>query len=204
MITADPEWQQLALYAAGAALLLIVLFRLPYIGSIIRSLFSLALLAFFLFLLFRHAPFDPNLSRMSQSLGLDAQQVSGEEIRIPMSADGHFWAEVEINGVERRMLVDSGATMTALSQETAQAASIEAEAGLLPVSVRTAGGTIPAETGSIPHLRIGNIEAEDLKTIITPALGDFDILGMNFLSQLASWRVEGRTLILVPEGAQPS
>src|SRR3546814_543678 len=31
-----------------------------------------------------------------------------------------------------------------------------------------------------------------------PALGDIDVLGMNFLSQLASWRVEGRTLILVP------
>ena len=37
--------------------------------------------------------------------------------------------------------------------------------------------------------------------MISPALGTIDILGMNFLSQLASWRVEDRTLILVPRAA---
>src|SRR3546814_2940963 len=47
---------------------------------------------------------------------------------------------------------------------------------------------------------LGGITARDLKVVISPALGDIDVLGMNFLSQLASWRVEGRTLILVPPG----
>src|SRR4051812_11438748 len=45
----------------------------------------------------------------------DDQQVSGTETRIRMADDGHFWANVEINGVGRRMLIDSGATTTALS-----------------------------------------------------------------------------------------
>src|SRR3546814_12173135 len=47
---------------------------------------------------------------------------------------------------------------------------------------------------------LGGITARDLKVALSPALGDIDVLGMNFLSQLASWRVEGRTLILVPPG----
>jgi aspartyl protease family protein len=29
-------------------------------------------------------------------------------------------------------------------------------------------------------------------------LGDTNLLGMNFLSSLESWRVEGRTLVLEP------
>lgn len=63
----------------------------------------------------------PDLRRL-----LRDQQVSGSETRIRLSDDGHFWAQVSINGVERRMLIDSGATVTALSEETTRAAGVEA------------------------------------------------------------------------------
>lgn len=200
-MTIDPEWQQLALYAVGAALLLIILFNIPYVGRAIRALVSFGLLAFCLFLLFQHAPLDPNLSRVTQGLGLDRQEVEGGEMRIAMAPDGHFWARVDLNGTEARMLIDSGATVTALSERTAARASVDRDANVLPVMLRTAAGTIRAETGTVARLGLGEIEARNLKVVITPALGDIDVIGMNFLSQLASWRVEGRTLILVPDGA---
>lgn len=200
-ITINPEWQQMAIYAASAALLLILLFKIPFIGGILRAFFSFALLASCLFLLLQQAPFDPNLSRLTQQLGLDSQSVTGEDVRIRMARDGHFWARASINGVERRMLVDSGATVTALSQGTADLAGVERGAGLLPVMMRTANGTVRAQTGSVETLRLGNITARDLHVVVSPALGDVDVLGMNFLSQLASWRVEGRELILVPKAA---
>src|SRR3546814_8157214 len=44
-----------------------------------------------------------------------SSRVSGRTIRIPMAEDGHFWAQVSINGATRRMLIDSGATTTAIS-----------------------------------------------------------------------------------------
>ena len=197
-ITANPEWQQLAFYAVGAAVLLIVLFNIPYVGRVLRAIFSFAVLAFCLFILFQQAPFDPNLSRFTSSLGLGGQQVSGGEVRIPLSPDGHFWAQARINGVERRMLVDSGATVTALSRSTAAEASVEPTANMIPVMMHTANGTVEAETGLVDRLQLGSIEARNLDVVISPALGNFDVLGMNFLSQLASWRVENRTLILVP------
>ncbi len=200
-IVTNPEWQQLALYAAGAALLLILLFNIPFIGRALRSLFSFALLAGCIFLLLQQAPFDPNLAQLTDGLGLDNQEVVGDEVRISMSPDGHFWAQASVNGVERRMLIDSGATVTALSSATAREAAIDGGAGLLPVMIQTANGTVRAETGTVEKLSLGGIEAMNLKVVITPALG-VDILGMNFLSQLASWRVEGRTLILVPAGAE--
>jgi aspartyl protease family protein len=198
-VSANPEWQQLAVYAAGGALLLFLLFRIPYVGRFFRALFSLALLAFALFVLLQQAPFDPNLGRVAALLGLDRQEVSGGEVRIAMGPDGHFWARATINGVERRLLVDSGATVTALSERTARLAAVERGESLMPVVLRTANGAVRAETGTVERLALGRIEASNLKVVISPALGDVDILGMNFLSRLQSWRVEGRTLILVPE-----
>jgi aspartyl protease family protein len=196
-----PDWTQIALYAVGGALLLMLLFRLPYVGRLLRFAFSLALLAAALFILIQQAPYQPQLGRVAERLGLDPQEVSGKEVRIRMAGDGHFWALATVNGVKRRMLVDSGATVTAISEATAEAASVKANAGLAPVILKTANGMAPARTGSVESLRIGNILARDLKVVVSPAL-DLDVIGMNFLSKLAAWRVEGRTLILVPHRPQ--
>jgi aspartyl protease family protein len=190
---------QLAIYAVGAALILVILFKIPYVGRVFRALFSFALLAFGIFLILSQAPFDPNLSRITASLGLDRQAVVGDEVRIPMSRDGHFWATVKLNGTETRMLVDSGATVTALSESTAAAAGVKADATIVPLLMKTANGTVRADAGTLDLLELGRIEARGLKVVISPALGDTDILGMNFLSKLQSWRVEGRTLILTPQ-----
>jgi aspartyl protease family protein len=203
MPTTSPEWQQLAIYAIGAALLIILLQRIPYVGRFIRFLFSFGLLAFLIFIVLQQAPYQPELSRLTGSLGLDDQEVSGKELRVQMSPDGHFWAMASINGVKARMLIDSGATVTALSVETARAAGVETGTGLTPVMLRTANGMAPARTGSIDDLKVGNIVARNLRIVTAPGLGSLDVLGMNFLSRLESWRVEDRTLILVPHHPQP-
>ena len=203
-ISTHPEWQQVAFYAVGAAFLLLLLFRLPYVGRLLRGLFSFGLFAFCLFLLFQQASFDPNLGPIAARIGLTNQQVSGGEVRVRMATDGHFWVRAKVNGVDRRMLVDSGATVSAFSEDSAQAASIESGAELIPILMRTANGTVRAQTGTVRRLQIGPIDARNLKVVISPALDGVDILGMNFLSQLAAWRVEGRTLILVPAKADAS
>ena len=200
-MAAGPDWQHLAIYAVGIAVIVVLLQRLPYVGKIIRFLFSFAILAFAVFLLLQQAPYQPTLARLSETLGLDSQTVSGKELRVRMSPDGHFWVKATINGVSRRLLVDSGATVTALSTETARAAGVDTGMGLTPVVLRTANGAAPAETGTIDELRVGNIVARDLKIVSAPGL-DLDVIGMNFLSELESWRVEGQTLVLVPHHPQ--
>jgi aspartyl protease family protein len=197
-----PEWQHLALFAVGIALVIMLLQRIPYVGRFIRFLFSFGLLAFLVFVLLQQAPFNPTLARFTERLGLDDQQVVGNELRVRMSSDGHFWVKASINGVERRMLIDSGATITAISGETARMAGVDTGTGLTPVVLRTANGAAPARTGSIDELRVGNIVARNLKVVTSPGLGNIDVIGMNFLSQLEGWRVEGRTLVLVPHHPQ--
>jgi aspartyl protease family protein len=199
-----PEWQQLAIYAIAAALLIMLLQRIPYVGRVVRFAFSAGLLAFLIFIVLQQAPYQPELSRLTDRLGLDDQQVAGRELRVRMASDGHFWVVASVNGVERRMLIDSGATVTALSPATARAARVDVGTGLAPVILRTANGTAPAETGKVDELKVGNIVARNLRIVTSPGLGGLDVLGMNFLSKLQSWRVEGRTLVLVPHHPQDS
>lgn len=204
VVTAIPHWQQLAVYAVAAALFLLLLQRIPVIGRLVRFAISAGLLAFFLYVLLQQAPYQPQLARLVSGLGLDDQQISGKELRVKMAGDGHFWVMASINGVQRRMLIDSGATVTALSQQTARAAAIDTGSTFAPVILRTANGATPAQTGSVRELRVGNIVARNLKVVTAQGLGDLDVLGMNFLSKLESWRVEGGTLILVPHHPQPA
>jgi aspartyl protease family protein len=202
MPVAAPDWPQIALYALGGALLLMLLFRLPVVGRVLRFAFSLGLLAIALFILIQQAPYQPQLGRVAERFGLDPQVVTGKEVRIRMAADGHFWASATLNGVKRRMLIDSGATVTAISERTAAAAGVEGKFGPVPVVLKTANGMAPARAASVEELRLGNIVARDLKVVVSPAFGEMEVIGMNFLSKLASWRVEGRTLILVPHHPQ--
>lgn len=131
----------------------------------------------------------------------DDQQVVGETVRIAMAPDGHFYATVSINDVSRRMLVDSGASTTALSRATATAAEIEPE-GAFQVAIETANGTVLADRGTAKRIEVGGITVHDLPVVIADAFGDSDVIGMNFLSKLERWRVEGRTLILEPAQAE--
>jgi aspartyl protease family protein len=200
---AVPEWQHLALYAVGAALILMILQRIPYVGRIVRFTFSLGLLAFLIFIVLQQAPYQPELSRFTDKLGLDDQRVSGKELHVQISPDGHFWVLASVNGVRRRMLIDSGATVIAISQSTARAARVDTGMGLTPVVLQTANGTAAAKTGKVDEIQVGNIVARNLRIVTSPGLGNLDVLGMNFLSKLQSWRVEGDTLVLVPHHPQP-
>jgi aspartyl protease family protein len=146
--------------------------------------------------------FDPYLQHVARLLELEDQNVVGRETRIRMAPDGHFWARVTLDGVSRRMLVDSGATVTALSTKTAQAAGLDVQKSMFPMILNTANGQISAQTATIGELRLGDIAARDLGVVVSSTFGDTDVLGMNFLSKLKSWRVEGNTLILQPHHHQ--
>jgi aspartyl protease family protein len=70
--------------------------------------------------------------------------------------------------------------------------------------MQTANGSVTAQLTTIDEFRFGNVAARGIDAIIAPGLGPTNVIGMNVLSRLASWRVEGQTLILVPHHPQPT
>lgn len=194
-----PPW----LLLLGGLAVLGLLLRLPFVRALVR-LAAWGALALLLYVAYdQRERLGLDDARLAELTGRETQAVVGEELRIPMARDGHFWATVRFGGIERRLLIDSGATLTALSVPTAEAAGLEPRDELLPVILRTANGDVRAQTAEIAELRLGNIVARDLPVVVSPAFGGVNVLGMNFLSRLKSWRVEGKTLILVPHHPQP-
>ena len=131
--------------------------------------------------------------------GVDIEQtVSGGETRVELARDGHFWLNASVNGVETAFLVDTGATFTAISRDLASEAQLAPGGDGFGITLSTANGMVPAEQAQIQSLKVGNIEAEGLDVVVLDTMGETNVLGMNFLSRLAGWRVESGTLILVP------
>jgi aspartyl protease family protein len=134
---------------------------------------------------------------MAEGRGEGNMVQSGRELRIRKSDDGHFHVAASLNGTPVRFMIDSGATMTSISAATARRAHIEPGGGF-PVLLQTANGEVTAERGSADSLKVGTIERRGHAVLISDSLGDMDVLGMNFLSSLSSWGVDGEWLVLKP------
>ena len=209
VVDMPPVSNDLILYAGLAVAALIVVHliasRIPLIGTLLRLALWGVIAVLAIGAIQQRSLFDPYFAKITRFLNLapaEDQQVSGKELRIPMSRDGHFWVRARINGIERKLLVDSGATVTALSVDTAEAAGLEPEKSPFPIVLKTANGPVAARTSRVASLRIGNVVARNLPVVVSPAFGDTEVIGMNFLSKLKSWRVEGNTLILEPHHPQ--
>jgi aspartyl protease family protein len=141
--------------------------------------------------------FRDDLGYVAQRLRAEASGepvVEGQQVRIPMAIDGHFWVEASLNGVPVKFLVDSGATMTTIGRATAESAGVAVSANRTQV-VRTGNGMLRVSTGRADTLAIGPIERSSVGLHVTEN-EDLNVLGMNYLSTMNRWGVEGRWLIL--------
>ena len=169
--------------------------REPFVRALTMALAWIAIFAggFVLF------TFRDDLSYIAQRLRAEATGApvtQGREIRIPMAIDGHFWVDATVNGRRVKFLIDSGATMTTIGRKTAARVGVPVSATRNQI-VRTGNGFIRVATGSAGKLDVGDIERRNLAVHIADD-EDLNVLGMNFLSSLQRWGVEGRWLVLVP------
>ncbi|MEJ7775930.1 MAG: TIGR02281 family clan AA aspartic protease [Sphingomicrobium sp.] len=143
--------------------------------------------------------FRDNLGWVWQRIKAEAvgEPVSqGRELRIPMAIDGHFWVTGEVNGAKVKFLVDSGATMTTIDRSTAARAGVSIRQSRNQV-VRTGNGLVRVAVGRADRLAVGTIERTGFDMHVADN-EDLNVLGMNFLSTLDRWGVEGRWLVMVP------
>jgi aspartyl protease family protein len=142
--------------------------------------------------------FRDNLGWVAQRLKAEAvgsPVAQGRETRIPMAIDGHFWVAAKLNGHDVKFLVDSGATTTTIDRRTAREAGVQVSARR-DHYVRTGNGVVRVASGRADELTVGSIRRRDVGIEIADN-DDLNVLGMNYLSSLSRWGVEGRWLILV-------
>lgn len=172
----------------------------PRLGQALRNAAYLGLVAA---LLLTVAQVEGHNNRSDAALLLDRARpagIVGKETVIAMRADGHFWVKAQLNGAPVDFLIDTGATYTGVSSRVAKRVGLRSAAGDAGVILETANGPIVASMGTADSLRFGGVEANGLPVAISPdGEVDTNVIGMNLLSQLGAWRVEGDRLILVPK-----
>ena len=122
---------------------------------------------------------------------------SSEEgaIELQRESDGHFYADVNVNGATVHMLVDTGASGIALSREDALAARIPASIAMTDVIGTGASGAVRGEHVKLERVELGPLSAAGMDAVILDGGGQ-SLLGQSFLSKFASVAIEGDRMIL--------
>ena len=119
----------------------------------------------------------------------------GSTVELQRHDDGHFYADVEINGTAVSMLVDTGATGIALSRDDARSAGIATSIGMNDVVGEGADGSVHGEFVTIDRMRLGSASANGLEAIVLNS-GDQSLLGQEFLARFDSVEIHGDTMVL--------
>jgi aspartyl protease family protein len=116
-------------------------------------------------------------------------------IALDRNADGHFYADVRINGNSVHMLVDTGASAIALSREDARTAGLAPSIGMPDVVGEGADGAVRGEYVRLDRVELGPLTAEGLDAVVLNS-GQQSLLGQSFLSKFRTVQIEGDQMVL--------
>lgn len=116
-------------------------------------------------------------------------------MELQRNSDGHFYADVRINGSNVHMLVDTGASAIALSRDDARTAGLATSIGMNDVVAEGADGAVHGEYVRLDRVELGPLAAEGLDAIVLNS-GQQSLLGQNFLSKFKSVQIEGDRMVL--------
>lgn len=117
------------------------------------------------------------------------------EVVLRRADDGHFYADLKVNGTSMRLLADTGASVIALTIDDAEDAGIDVSQLEFNMRVSTANGTGMAARVELDEVRIGSIIRDDVTAIVARGLSQ-SLLGMNFFNSLSKFQIENDELLL--------
>ena len=126
-------------------------------------------------------------------------RVSGTTVVIPADRQGHYRAEGEINGTAVEFLLDTGATDVAVPEKLARQLGLEIGP---KIQMQTANGMSVGYLTRIDQVRLGSLQVNNVRAVISSGLGGEALLGMSFLRHL-NWRHANNELILEPGQRSP-
>ncbi len=109
---------------------------------------------------------------------------------------GHFFAQAEVGGKMLTFMVDTGATVVALSRDDARALGITPAQSDFTEAIDTANGVTRGARVTLDSVGIGPIDMRDVEAMVVDGDMRGSLLGMSFLNRLAGYQVTGDKLVL--------
>jgi aspartyl protease family protein len=121
----------------------------------------------------------------------------GRIVELKAGAHGHYYARVEINGRPIDVLVDSGASLVALTYEDARNAGLTVRDSDYTHRVSTANGSARVAPVTLDRVSIGEITVRDVPAAVSePGSLATSLLGMSFLGRLQQIDIRSGVLVL--------
>ena len=121
---------------------------------------------------------------------------SGDAVTLQREHDGHFYADISVDGQDYRMLVDTGASVVALTGADAEAMGLTwHESDVRPVAQGASGAVYGVNT-VIDHMALGGLEASNVPALIIPEGLAVSLLGQSFLGTVGRVEMHGDAMVL--------
>lgn len=127
----------------------------------------------------------PGARRQGSPVSQRDEPLFTQGVQLVRGRDGHFHADATINGRTIPVLVDTGATLVALSYEDAMAAGVSVGANDFRYVSSTANGQAKFARVTLDQVRIGTVVVHNVAAAVSqPGRLETTLLGMSFLGQL--------------------
>ena len=140
---------------------------------------------------------EERLSVVSTPAEARANRPSSHAAYISRRDDGYYWTRASVDGVNVEFLVDTGASVVALTWRDAQRLRLKPRELDFRWPIRTANGETYGASVTLDSIRIGNVKIENVDAMVMQdGLLDSSLLGMSFLGELYSYEFKRDTLII--------
>lgn len=118
--------------------------------------------------------------------------------QVVRAADGHYWAEAVIDGRAVRVLVDTGASVVALTREDALRLGLKLSSDDFRSTVVTASGPAPAARVKLASVSVAGARVDDVEALVVEKGLTQSLLGMSYLGRLSGFEATPTALTLRP------
>ncbi len=122
---------------------------------------------------------------------------ASRSVVVPRDPRGHFQVDGVIDGVRLSFMVDTGASVIALTAGDAARFGIHPAPSEFVAQVKTANGIVNAAPIQLDMIEVGDLLMRDVAAVVLPdgALSD-NLLGLSFLSRLKRFEYDDGKLVL--------
>lgn len=120
----------------------------------------------------------------------------GRQITVPMSADGHFYLSLDLNGVPVRFVVDTGATEMVLSAQDAARIGLDPATLVYSGRAMTANGMVQTAPVRLETVALGPVVDEGVRAVVNQGELRESLLGMSYLSRFSRLEIANGRLVL--------